>query len=290
MFVPVVASLKSQDSMCSRWGLYIGKGKYEPPFAEVDQLQEYISTPLTHSLDEFEVTVVWNDCQDWGLYCHHWPKMNPVRVHFLEPHHAAYTWKQYQKKSGIFARAIKTEPSQWVIDATAGWGKDTWQLLALGCQVTALEKHPLLAALLQRALKKLLPLNETLSRLNVVNADAFNFLQFRASNDSVQLKPGTIYLDPMFPVNPKSRALNGIEMRVLQQLIGNSGENDHQSLLDRQLLIQSLKSTAGRVVVKRPYFSKELLKGARHTYYGRSIRYDVYFPQDHLDLISDRDL
>jgi 16S rRNA (guanine1516-N2)-methyltransferase len=73
------------------------------------------------------------------------------------------------------ACGIKKELVPTIVDATAGFGKDSLLLASLGCQVTLVERSPLVAAMLadgwQRAI--LNPyLAEILPRMTIYHGDA----------------------------------------------------------------------------------------------------------------------
>ncbi len=169
------------------------------------------------------------------------------------------------------AVGIKSGIRPTVIDATAGLGKDSFLLASMGCQVTMLERSPLLAALLSDALEraaishKLDP--ELISRLTLLQDDAAEI--FIKNKQITKEKPDTIYLDPMYPHSRKS-ALNRQEMRIIRKLVGDDDDAD-------KLLQAALHYTGKRVVVKRPK-GAPLLGDAppSHTITMKNSRYDVY--------------
>ena len=72
----------------------------------------------------------------------------PTRVDFV--HGAAAHRRQFGGGKGqMIARAIGIAPGvrPIVLDATAGLGRDAFVLATLGCAVTLIERHPLVAAL-----------------------------------------------------------------------------------------------------------------------------------------------
>ena len=157
-----------------------------------------------------------------------------------------------------------------VIDATAGLGRDGFVLAALGCHVTLIERHPIVAALLNDGLQRGLAIPET---ANIIKTK-IKFIQGQAVNLINQLsqdeKPEVIYLDPMFPHRDKS-ALVKKEMRLFQSFIG--ADEDIELLFD-----VALKTAKKRVVVKRPSKGPGILgKDPQLVLTGKSTRYDIYF-------------
>ncbi len=157
----------------------------------------------------------------------------------------------------------------FVIDATAGLGRDSFLLACLGCRVCAVERSTILAAMLHDAVRRASraserALTEIAKRITVVSGDSKSFLANLSSNDC----PDVIYLDPMY-TSRASSALAKKEMRILRALVG--GDEDAGELL------QIARSKAkNRVVVKRHLRAAPLADGVCYTYAGRSVRYDVY--------------
>ena len=154
-----------------------------------------------------------------------------------------------------------------VVDGTAGLGQDGFVLACLGCNVTLIERSPVLGALLsdglQRALQDRIVGKIIRDRLRLIVADAKTLLE------TLSPQPYTIYLDPMYPLRTKS-ALNKKEMRIIRSLIGD----DQDSSL---LLECALKSAGNRVVVKRPKEAPPLSGlSPSHTTLMKSNRFDVY--------------
>jgi 16S rRNA (guanine1516-N2)-methyltransferase len=158
-------------------------------------------------------------------------------------------------------------PPPRVFDATAGLGRDAAVLAALGCAVTAVERHPAIAALLEDALARAAsaPAAEFLGgRLRLLRGDARELLRAGAAADH-----DAVLLDPMHPERRKS-ALVKREMRLFRALVGADG--DAADLLDA-----ALESGVARVAVKRPVSAPPLggpEPSARIA--GRTIRFDLY--------------
>lgn len=160
-----------------------------------------------------------------------------------------------------------------VVDATAGLGRDAFQLAALGCRVTAVERSAVVAALLQDGLRRArqVPLYEdtVAERLRVVAGDAREVLAGLNEGE----RPGVVYLDPMYPVDPRASALVKKEMRVLRRLVGD--DEDAGGLLEVALV-----TAQRRVVVKRMLHAPALGPEPSLSYKGKIARYDVYLPHE----------
>jgi len=159
-----------------------------------------------------------------------------------------------------------------IIDMTAGLGRDAAVLALLGCHVAAIERHPVVFALLEDGLRRAREADTTSTlteRLTLIRADACDYLDELAG---VAL-PDVIYLDPMFPERTQS-ALAKKEMRLLSRLLGR--EEDAGRLLDA-----ALRSGCHRVVVKRPLHAPHLATSFVRVppleFRGRSARFDAYF-------------
>lgn len=158
-----------------------------------------------------------------------------------------------------------------VLDATAGLGRDAMVLAAWGFEVVALERHPLLAALLEDAMQRARQdeqLRETIEHIELQPDDAQAWLSRHA-----RVFDAAVF-DPMFPPRRKD-ALVKKEMRVLHCLLGAQADDDAPHTLER--LLQHVRKC---VVVKRPLHAPDIgtLEPA-HRVLGRSTRFDVYLPK-----------
>ncbi len=156
-----------------------------------------------------------------------------------------------------------------VLDATAGLGRDGYELAGLGCRVTLVERIPAVHALLRDALARAARSDPaTCARIQLLCRDARTLLAELAAGDP-GARPGVVYLDPMHPPRDKS-ALVRKEMRLLRGLVGADDDAD-------ALLAAALRAARERVVVKRPARAEPL---AGHDpdwrVAGRTTRYDVY--------------
>lgn len=155
-----------------------------------------------------------------------------------------------------------------VLDATAGLGADAFRLAWHGCRVTAVERSPVLFALLEDGLERALrepEIRERLAgRLRLVHADAREVLRGLKAEGA----PEVVYLDPMFPPKRKS-ALPKVEMRILRRLVGDDPDA-------AELLELARAAARKRAVVKRHRHAEPLAPGPSHGYSDRTTRYDVY--------------
>ncbi|MFA7237939.1 MAG: class I SAM-dependent methyltransferase [Phycisphaeraceae bacterium] len=196
-------------------------------------------------------------------------------------------------------------PLGWVIDATAGLGRDSMLLALAGFHVIAIEQNPVVAALFHDGLSRALADPAFSARLG-------DRLTLRLG-DAVELIPALppvdgIYLDPMFPPRSKS-ALVKKEMQLLQLLHNprnprkddprkgdarkgdpRKGNADDERLLDAALAHVACRGQfrgrgrgefrgRGRVVVKRPRLAPPLAgRKPAFTRMDKTVRYDVYLP------------
>ncbi|URQ60989.1 16S rRNA (guanine(1516)-N(2))-methyltransferase RsmJ [Pantoea alhagi] len=167
------------------------------------------------------------------------------------------------------AVGIKGDYLPDVVDATAGLGRDAFVLAAIGCRVRMLERHPVVAALLDDGLRRGYQDAEIGSwlqqRLTLLHASSLTALE------AITPAPDVVYLDPMYPHRQKS-ALVKKEMRVFQSLVGADNDADGLLLPARQLAKK-------RVVVKRPDYAPPLAGVATQSAVTtKSHRFDIYPP------------
>lgn len=169
----------------------------------------------------------------------------------------------------MIAKAVGVQPGirPRILDATAGLGRDAFVLASLGCEMTLIERQPLVAALLEDGLQRAalsLEVAPIAARMRLLGGNAIALMQEWQGE-----APQVIYLDPMFPHRDKS-ALVKKEMRLFRPLVGDD--------LDAPaLLAAALELASHRVVVKRPR-KAPAIAGSRPSYVleGKSSRYDIY--------------
>ncbi|PTQ89342.1 class I SAM-dependent methyltransferase [Agitococcus lubricus] len=166
------------------------------------------------------------------------------------------------------ACGIKKEYLPKVIDATAGFGRDSLLLASLGCQVTLVERSPLVAAMLRDGWQRaaLEPyLAPILPRMALHQGNATTFLQHLSPLDY----PDVVYLDPMFPDRHNSAKVKQ-DMQSFHLAVGADDDAD-------TLLVPALAVARKRVVVKRPRHATPLAGQIPSLVYeGESSRFDVY--------------
>ena len=117
----------------------------------------------------------------------------------------------------LLARAIG-RTNKTVIDATAGFGHDTFHLASLNRRVTAIERSPVLAELLITALNQ--PAAEALRKsIDFICADS------RVAIGQLP-RPDVIYLAPMFPQRTINSATARKEATLLRGLVGDDSDAD----------------------------------------------------------------
>jgi 16S rRNA (guanine1516-N2)-methyltransferase len=193
------------------------------------------------------------------------PKMRPLRVDFLSPQ------LEHRRRHGggrgqdlVRACGVHKNPQMQIIDATAGLGRDAYVLASEGAQLTLLEQHPILAALLKDGLVRAQAAaseaqQRVLKRLEVHYMPAQQWL---GSAD-------VVYLDPMFPPRHKSAAVKH-DMQVLHRLAAPATDT-------AELFAWAQQTARKRIVVKRPRHAQPLTDLVpNHQLLGQSNRYDVY--------------
>lgn len=181
----------------------------------------------------------------------------------------SYRRKHTTNRKEALARAVglKGGATPFVLDLTAGLGRDGFILASLGCTVQLVERSPLVGALLADGIKRARQnesLAEIMARLSLTVGDSLEVLRCRQGP-----QPEVICLDPMYPHRRKS-ALVKKEMRLLRLLVGDDQDSD-------RLLARALMTAAGRVVVKRPRLAPALA-GPEPSFAisGKNSRFDVY--------------
>ncbi|MFN0059147.1 MAG: class I SAM-dependent methyltransferase [Planctomycetota bacterium] len=162
-----------------------------------------------------------------------------------------------------------------IMDATAGFGQDALLLALHGHDVTAMERSPIVQALLADGVRRARTNAEfaeiTASRLRFVAGDSRDWLTQQAGEYDV------VYLDPMFPLRRKTSALPNKHAQLLQRLTGENAEQ--VELESAELLLAALGAARVRVVVKRPHDAPPIRVGASAphvSFKSKLVRYDVY--------------
>lgn len=151
-----------------------------------------------------------------------------------------------------------------LIDATAGLGEDSMLLAAAGFSVRLYEYDPVIAALLDDAMRRAADvpeLAEIAARMTLLREDSI-----RALNELDEASD-VILLDPMFPARTKS-ALVKKKFQLLQQLESPCSDEE-------ELVRAAIKAHPKKIVIKRPLKGPQLA-GIKPSYSltGKAIRYD----------------
>lgn len=187
------------------------------------------------------------------------PNQAPFYLNFADSK-LQYRLRKATLRNELLARALGCLPREnpYIVDATAGWGTDSYLLNMLGFEVTMLERSPIIYTLLQDGLVR-----ARAERLHIIQTDAIEWLTKQHK------KPDVIYLDPMFPEKKKS-ALVKKEMILLQDLLGADTDST-------ELFNVAMSCASKRVVVKRPRLAENISNRAPNfSYAGKSSRFDVY--------------
>ncbi len=196
------------------------------------------------------------------------PKLGGICVDFVSGA-VAHRRKFGGGRGQAIAKAVglKQGACPSVVDATAGLGRDAFVLASLGCQMTLIERNPLVAALLEDGLSRGYQDSEIgpwmQQRMTLLHDSSLEALS------QISLQPDVVYLDPMYPHRDKS-ALVKKEMRVFQTLVGADTDADG-------LLAPALALASKRVVVKRPDYAEDLAGVKPSTVIAtKKNRFDVY--------------
>ncbi len=173
----------------------------------------------------------------------------------------------------LLAKAVgfKGKPLD-VVDATAGLGRDAALLALLGCRVTAIERHPVIHALLEdgllRATDHARAGDRLQSHLCLVHDDSIAHLQSLRGEAASDV----VCLDPMFPPRNKSAKVKK-ELQILGLLLGDADNGD-------ELLAAAAQTGCRRIVVKRSLHAPPLNHPANRApscvFKGKAVRFDVY--------------
>lgn len=174
-----------------------------------------------------------------------------------------------RKQTLARAVGIKASYNPRILDTSAGLGRDAFVLACLGCEVTLLERNPVIYELLQNGLAHARLDNDigeiVNSRLRLIFSDAKQYLQ----QLDTPLAFDTIYLDPMYPVREKSAQVKK-EMQFFHDIAGSDVDAD-------QTLEMAIALKPKRVVVKRPSSAKPLAnRAANANVSSKNTRYDIY--------------
>lgn len=182
----------------------------------------------------------------------------------------ALTWRRNHGggTGQAIAKAIglKQKKNLHVLDATAGTATDAFVLAALGCQVTMVERHPIVAALLNDALERAKAHEEVYAitqNMTLITGSSIEYMQNTTETFDVVL------LDPMFPHSGKQAQVKK-SMQYFRDMVGKDEDAN-------ELLPPALNIATYRVVVKRPRKSPYLNQQTPSLIQeGKANRFDIY--------------
>lgn len=190
-------------------------------------------------------------------------EFKPIYVDFVDGH---LNHRRTFRGKELIAKAvgIKKDHMPFVLDATAGLGRDAFILASLGCKVSLIERSPVMYELLADGLERAKHAEATrdiIKRMTLYQGDAKDYF--------TQCEADVIYCDPMYPERKKS-ALVKKEMRILRDI--NGADEDCVALLQA-----AMAAIVKRVVVKRPKGAENLAElTPNFSYNGKHTRFDVY--------------
>jgi 16S rRNA (guanine1516-N2)-methyltransferase len=161
----------------------------------------------------------------------------------------------------IQAIKIKPTPDILIIDATAGFAKDSVLLGLYGYKVLMLEQNPILATIVHYAMNnRIIPAEN----LQLIFTNSLNYFKTNPNIHSY-----AIYLDPMF--KKQDKALAKKDMQIIQLLTKDDTNLDTELFklaypLCKKLIVKRDNKQAILVPAPLPTYSKQ----------GKTIRYDVY--------------
>jgi 16S rRNA (guanine1516-N2)-methyltransferase len=191
------------------------------------------------------------------------PKELPVGIEvdaILRRHEDFFKKSSIQKELLARAVGIKGAHRPKVLDLTGGLLGDALLLLSFGCEVLAVERHPVIRFLIQSALEN--ATHPKLEKFQFLNGDALSVLE---GQREVQVA----FFDPMFE-DANKKASPRKEMRIFRDLVGKDADAV-------EVFHKAHEMSLKRLVVKRPRHSVFLGPKPNVEYIGKSTRYDVYF-------------
>lgn len=191
------------------------------------------------------------------------PKENPIGIEIdreLIRHEEYFKKSSLQKELLAKALGVKGPYRPKVLDLTAGMLGDSLLMLSFGCEVWAVERHPVIRALIESAIKN--AQHPKIGNFHFLSSDAETVLKSALEVD-------VIYFDPMFEdANEKTSPKK--EMRIFREMVGSDADA-------REVFKIAREKRPKRLVVKRPRHSSQLVESPSVEYIGKSTRYDVYF-------------
>jgi 16S rRNA (guanine1516-N2)-methyltransferase len=176
-------------------------------------------------------------------------------------------WKSFHRQkvtsSDLLAKAVGMKKGLKIADLTLGLAQDSLKLVYLGAEVTGIEKHPWIFALVENAIERVKNLTAG-QKLKIKNGSSLDFV------DELLEEHEVFYLDPMF--THKRSALPKKGMQYLAEITGDDDEKELGRLMKK--IISSGKRLVVKRALKAPYLAG--IEPRRHID-GKMIRFDIYF-------------
>lgn len=208
------------------------------------------------------------------LLCNTGVKESPFRIDFRK---GKFLQRLKSSNQELVSKALAG--SDLVIDFTAGMGRDAMILASSGIDVVMVERNYLLYLLLDQAREELKVAESSLyERIRLFNFDAIrdiNKLENMVSSFDGQKKHISVYLDPMYPGDPRARKSAVKKDTQILHMLANSQEGDHYHA---SLISSALKLANYKVVVKRPKSSSWIHTAFEPnvSLHGSTQRFDIY--------------
>ena len=225
---------------------------------------DYIEDPLCDRVKDYTYLLLYTP-EYLGLQNTGERKPTPFHIDFFSGK-MHFRSQRAGRRNELLARAMGISPNEnpFIVDATAGLGRDSFILATVGYRVLMLERSPILYLLLQDALERGKN-NPVIDRMSLLHVDAIQWLTSSAGSQ----KPDIVYLDPMFPIREKSASVKK-EMIILQNLLGTDEDCD-------SLFLAASACATHRVVVKRHRLAPNIAgREPSFSYVGKSSRFDIY--------------
>lgn len=166
----------------------------------------------------------------------------------------------------VKAAKLKGVDEPCAVDATAGLGADSFLLAAAGFTVVLFESDPVIAALLDDALKRARAderLAAIAGRMHLVEGDSIGGLA------KLDVRPDLVLLDPMFPERRKSAAVKK-KFQLIHRL-------ERPCSNEEELFEAAVAAGPRKIVIKRPP-KGPFLAGKKPSYSlkSKAVRYDCH--------------
>lgn len=207
------------------------------------------------------------------------PKQKPIFVDFESAQ------MKFRCRGGVdgemvvksFGLSKRERAGRLIVDSSAGLGTDAYLLAVAGYQVLAVERNPMVFALLkdgwQRMSDARADRGEPKLEFEIVEGDGALILGAMKAAGS---RPHGVYFDPMFEdESKKGKSLPRKEMATLRDLLsgdGGGGQAPSEFVRDAVGVVEA------RVVVKRPTGAQPVLidPGPVNRIEGKVAGYDIY--------------